>query len=260
MTVNLQTTSSEGLSYQLIFSDKRRTVGLQVKQGRITVRAPSFVDQTFIDQFVVSKASWLKAKIAQQQKVELQTPRYQLLDGGRLIFLGKEYNIAVQSGQRNRIELSDSNRVITFTLRGLNLNSSAELTESTKASSSLSRKLELSRQLETRLDQWLKTQAIQYLPERLNYWSSVTNLVPQDLLIKKYKSRWGSCTSRGVVSLNSRLMLCPPNVIDYVIIHELCHLVHLNHSSPFWQLVQRYCSEMEQAKCWLKRNQREFYF
>ncbi|REL30505.1 M48 family metallopeptidase [Thalassotalea euphylliae] len=252
MTANLQTGSSGSLSYRLIYSDKRKTIGLQVKHGLITVRAPSFVDKTFVERFVASKASWLRAKVSQQHNTENRLPRYRLMDGGRMLFMGKEFDITVQTGRRSSIDLGDE--AFSFKLPSSYFASSEDEINSKGTPS------KLTLQLEKQLDQWLKEQALKYLPERVRYWSSITNLLPQEVLIRKYKSRWGSCTSRGVVSLNSRLMLCPVEVVDYVIIHELCHLVHLNHSAKFWQLVDRHCPDMEQAKYWLKQNQREFYF
>ena len=71
------------------------------------------------------------------------------------------------------------------------------------------------------------------------------------LKIRKYRARWGSCNSKGQISLNYWLMICPDWVIDYVLIHELCHLQHLDHSRQFWQLVHSYFPNVEQAKQWL---------
>lgn len=72
------------------------------------------------------------------------------------------------------------------------------------------------------------------------------------LSIRDQKSRWGSCSSRGTLSFNYRLIFAPPQVLDYVVVHELCHLTHMNHSRDFWQLVARIMPEYKQQKHWLR--------
>ena len=75
--------------------------------------------------------------------------------------------------------------------------------------------------------------------------------------IRQYSARWGSCNNRKEISFNYLLMMAPPWVIDYVVIHELCHLTHLNHSQHFWQLVIKHCAYFQEAKQWLKHHQTE---
>ncbi|REL25807.1 M48 family peptidase [Thalassotalea euphylliae] len=240
---NLHNTEKEVLAYTFIPSAKRKTIGLQVKQGEIIVRAPMFVDKAFVDHFVASKANWLQQKVAEQQASKGQAPRFQIVAGGQLLFLGEARHIEVHAGFTTAVELAEHSLAFKLTQRQLALSSP-----------------QLNQLLTKLFDDWLLTQAKHYLPQQLAHWSAETNLSPCDIQIKKYKARWGSCTSRGVLSLNSRLMMCPPEIIDYVIIHELCHLVHLNHSRQFWHLVSSYCPYMTQAKQWLKQHQREFHF
>ena len=85
-------------------------------------------------------------------------------------------------------------------------------------------------------------------------------LTPSKIKIRQYKARWGSCNSRKEVSLNYLLMMAPLWVIDYVIIHELCHLVHMNHSSQFWALVKLHCPDYNTAKQWLITHQKDLHW
>lgn len=243
MVSNLRNVEPEALAYTFIPSAKRKTIGLQVKQGEIIVRAPSFVDKAFVDNFVASKAYWLQQKVAEQLAFESQAPRFQIVANGLLLFLGEERNIEVHVGRSTIVDLTEQSLVIQVTKRQLALPP-----------------LQLNQLLTKLFDEWLLTEAKHYLPQQLAHWSAETKLSPREMQIKKYKARWGSCTSAGVLSLNSRLMMCPPEIIDYVIIHELCHLVHLNHSPQFWHLVSKHCPYMTEAKQWLKQHQREFHF
>jgi len=94
--------------------------------------------------------------------------------------------------------------------------------------------------------------AKEFLPERTLELAIKMNLYPKKITIRMQKTRWGSCSSRGNISLNARLMYAPLWVIDSVIIHELAHLQHMNHSKAFWALVKEHCPEYEKANQWLR--------
>ena len=94
-----------------------------------------------------------------------------------------------------------------------------------------------------------------YLPGRLDALASELGLPYRQLRIKNQKTRWGSCSAKRNINLNLRLMMTPDAAIDYVIIHELCHLRHLNHSPAFWRLVGSRCPDYQLWRAWLRRNQ-----
>ena len=96
--------------------------------------------------------------------------------------------------------------------------------------------------------------ATDYMPPRVAELASEHGFAYNNLRIKNQKTRWGSCSIKGNINLNLRLMMAPTDVIDYVIIHELCHLRELNHSPEFWRLVESCCSEFRHWRAWLKQN------
>lgn len=98
-------------------------------------------------------------------------------------------------------------------------------------------------------------QALQdYLPPVLEQYAQHIGVTYQAVTVKGYKARWGSCCPDGRLQFNWRLMQAPSWVIDYVVVHELCHLVHLNHSRAFWTLVQKHCPRTNEAKHYLKQH------
>ncbi|UQB42671.1 M48 family metallopeptidase [Thiomicrospira microaerophila] len=99
---------------------------------------------------------------------------------------------------------------------------------------------------------WYQTQAKLYLPSRFDFWIQYTGLQPTSLQIKSYKSRWGSCDRLRRIQLNWKLIAMPQWVIDYVMVHELCHLAHMNHSPAFWRLVEQHYPKTSDAKRWMK--------
>lgn len=94
----------------------------------------------------------------------------------------------------------------------------------------------------------------QLLRERLAFWSQRTELQPTGLQFRQQKSVWGSCSAQNKISLNLKLIVAPIWVIDYVLIHELAHIRHKNHSADFWQLVDRYTPHRDRARSWLREN------
>jgi predicted metal-dependent hydrolase len=90
-----------------------------------------------------------------------------------------------------------------------------------------------------------KREAIKTITERTNHWAGQMNLFPHSLKFREQKTRWGSCSSKGAINFNWRLIVFKPEIVDYVIIHELAHLKHLNHSPKFWNLVEQHCSNYE---------------
>jgi predicted metal-dependent hydrolase len=96
------------------------------------------------------------------------------------------------------------------------------------------------------LKSWLTDKAKQYLIPQLKQVSDQTGLSYSSVSIRQQKTRWGSCSSRRAISLNARLLFLPPEVVTYVLVHELCHTKHLNHSPMFWRLVASYLPEYRQ--------------
>ena len=90
--------------------------------------------------------------------------------------------------------------------------------------------------------------------ERMDYFAGLMGLKFKKLSIRNTVSRWGSCSRDGNISICRRLILAPPEILDYVIVHELAHLIHHNHSQSFWNMVENYCPHARQKRKWLRDN------
>ncbi len=99
--------------------------------------------------------------------------------------------------------------------------------------------------------------AKEYFPKRAAYFHQFTGGTYDRITIRDQKTRWGSCSARGTLSFNWRLMLAPPAILDYVVVHELCHLTHMNHSAAFWQAVESVYPDYRNARKWLKEHGQE---
>lgn len=99
--------------------------------------------------------------------------------------------------------------------------------------------------------------AKEYFPKRAAHFHQFTGGSYNRITIRNQKTRWGSCSARGTLSFNWRLMLAPPAILDYVVVHELCHLTHMNHSAAFWQKVESVYPDYRTARKWLKEHGQE---
>lgn len=100
----------------------------------------------------------------------------------------------------------------------------------------------------------LADQAVEYIPKRVKYYAEKENFVYNKITIKNLVSRWGSCSTKGNLNFNCLLMLTPDYVMDYIVVHELCHLREMNHSEKFWAEVEKIIPDYQRAELWLKQN------
>lgn len=101
---------------------------------------------------------------------------------------------------------------------------------------------------------WYRRSAHENFKKRLDYYCEVTGSSYNTMRIKEQKTRWGSCSKRNNLNFNWKLIMSPQWVMDYVIVHELCHLRFLNHSKEYWELVSLYMPSYSKAQEWLKKN------
>jgi len=223
------------LAYQLIRSSKRKTIGLQVKHGSIIIRAPYYVCEQDIAHIVKAKSAWLQKKVAEQNdRPKLNNNTFQ--ENSSLSINGELKTLHIDYGLFSEIIIE---------------NSTIQLTLSNRIKSANSEASQIKKQLET----WFKQQSINYLDQHLSDRAEQVGVFPKSFKVRLYKARWGSCNSKAELSFSSLLAMTPDWVFDYVIVHELCHLVHMNHSPAFWQLVALHCPNYRLAKTWLKTHQ-----
>ncbi len=102
------------------------------------------------------------------------------------------------------------------------------------------------------LVRWYKLQAQVHIEQRVSYFSPLVGAWPKSIEIKTYRARWGSCNSSGELQFNWKIIMAPTAVVDSVVVHELCHLLHMHHGPDFWAQVKRVLPNYKDAKQWLK--------
>jgi predicted metal-dependent hydrolase len=101
---------------------------------------------------------------------------------------------------------------------------------------------------------WYKQKAREIVIEKIEYYSKYFQLMPNSIKIKAQKTRWGSCTYKNDLALNYKLIMAPPDVLDYVVVHEMCHMEHKNHSKNFWNRVSSIMIDYKEKRNWLKEH------
>ena len=233
MLATLQTEAAcDGISYNLIRSPKRKTVSIIIRANSdVDVLAPSRMPTSIIEQFVSSKAAWIKRKLHYNNEIKASVQPKSFTKGESFLFLGEPLNLAIATGKR-AVEAGDGQLLVTI-----------------PASTKIENKTDLIRRL---IEKWYRAQAEVHLQQRTEQLATLIDKRPKLVAVKGYKSRWGSCHIDGRIYFNWRLIMAPTWVIDYVIVHELCHLIQHNHSKNYWSLVEAVMPDFRNAKTWLK--------
>ena len=208
----------------LIERSKRKTLSLSVmKDGAIIVKAPLSMQESVINKFIEEKQGWIKEKLAIVNKTNNKFE--DIIKYKAFLLYGNKYGLVL--ADTKKIETNDKFQILV-----------PNKTEPEK--------------ILKQLKAWYKKVAKKILQDRLKFIEEHIRLKSNSMRINDSKGRWGSCNSRGIISFNWRVILLPPQIIDYVIVHELCHLVEMNHSKKFWGLVGRFLPNFEASKKLIK--------
>jgi len=216
--------------------NKRLTgnINLRVKNGQVHISAPFWISKKIIDDFVTSKKDWIIAAL-DKQKTKAAVKDYK--EGDKHLFFGEQKTLIVtKTDSITRTSLVNESENFVLTIY--------------KGYTDTDYYLHAQRAF---LSFYLE-QLIAYLTDRVNYYSEQLGVEYSKIEVKKVSSIWGSCSAKNVLSFNRKLCLAPKEIVDYVVIHEVCHLRERNHSSRFWGLVRTHDKNYKQNRHWLHQN------
>ena len=205
---------------------------IQVKDGLVEVRAPFKIEQKEIDSFVLQKMGWIKKKLSLQKSIK-KLIRKKFKNEENFQFLGKDLKLKITISENKKSYIDDKFIYLV-------LNNDKE-----------SFKEKIKEKLETLFRETAKDV---FKNKTLNEAKKI-KVTPKKIIVRSYKRRWGSCSHKKDISYNWKLIMAPEKIIRYVVIHELCHLVHFNHSRDFWKSVEKIIPDYKSSKEWLKLNQ-----
>ncbi len=228
------TIKGKNIPYIIKRSTRAKYVRLEVRQGTgLTVVIPKSYKIGQIPGLLEAKRSWILDKLAKCGQAQLLSAENKLKNGDVIPYLGRNLEVVRRQnlGNTDSVRLEQNRLVVTLGSASSELN--------------------------LLLEQWYRMQAARLINKSANELSAQLGLSYNQLTIRGQKTRWGSCSHRGNLSFNWRLMMAPEPVIDYVIIHELAHLREMNHSKRFWELVAEHCPRWRKHKKWLKNHEAE---
>jgi hypothetical protein len=222
--------------YQIRRSGRARRLRITVRPAGVEVVAPLGMRDAEIAAFVEGNQRWIEAKLeAIRQRLAAHAGSNRLVDGARIPFRGGWQRLRVTGGGRSRPLVRHDGDI------------RVELPDRLPAALQES-------EVERVLTGWLRREARAEAKTLIQRFGPRHGLMPRGLVIKAHRTLWGSCTVRDVVNLNWRLILAPPAVLEYVVVHELCHLRHRHHQPPFWRLVAEILPDYGQQRRWLRAN------
>jgi len=217
------------LTYTIRRSAKRRNLTITVERDRsVVVHAPEEMTEEKIRQVVEAKRQWIYEKIGHPQKYQdvPHPPGKELVSGESALYLGRQYRIEIV--QNGLSEVYFAHRFLIPAAKGLHRDEA--------------------------LREWYIARAKEKIIPRVKVHSRAIGVDVAHVKIVDNRYRWGSCTVNNNVNLNWRLIKAPMFVIDYVIVHELAHLIEANHTPRFWSIVRVQTPTMEKARAWLKEH------
>jgi len=212
-----------------LIRSKRRTISLIISpDATLVVRAPHRTTLEYIENLVFAKRFWIEEKKKQLLKHFCLSKTKNFTEDEEFYYLGNTYKLKFFDG--HKIEVSD------FLFFPQIYRHSAK----------------------TKTIVWYKKKALEIITERVHYFSKIAGWKFQSLTLSNAKRQWGSCKSNGKINFNWKLIMAPLAVIDYVVVHELAHLVEHNHSKKFWRKVESILPDYKTRQKWLKENANKF--
>jgi len=212
------------IKYKIIRSDRKSLALIIDSEARLTVRAPFGTRESEVADLIRQKKRWI---IEKQKKISSLNNKHSPVtfkNGESFMYQGETYTI--KYGNVSKIKISDANIIVPRTFK------------------------------KERIIAWLKREARKLITERIDKYASLIGVRYSTVRLSGARTRWGSCSGKDSLNFAWRLIMCPTAAIDYVIIHELCHIMYKNHSPAFWAMVKRVCPKFKEQKNWLKNNRK----
>jgi predicted metal-dependent hydrolase len=222
------------LPYQLRRSTRARRLRLSIRPGGVEVVAPLGTRASDIAAFIDQHRAWIDIKLKTLQRALAAHPgSAQLVDGGTILYRGQPVGLRVRAGARPQV----------LQTGGIEVTVRSDVADADREAA-----------VERMLTRWLRWSAQNDALEYVERHARPHGLLPAAVRVKEQKWLWGSCSTKGAINLNWRLIFAPPAVFEYVVVHELCHLREAHHRAAFWRLVQEILPEFEAQRRWLRGN------
>lgn len=228
---------TSSIPYSLIRRKQAKTIKVTVElEHRLEVIVPQDFDARQLDPILRAKGAWILDKLRKLDEVDPPPPPKEYVSGEKFPLLGYGHELIVEERAERKpfVVLQQNNLIVTI-----------------KPNLSVGERRAAVRDT---LHSWYFRQAAAKLPEQVALYAPKLGVQPEKVAVMDLDRRWGSCTPSGAIYLNWRLVLAPIRIIDYIAVHELCHLPIPDHSPAFWEQVRVMLSDYEERREWLRVN------
>ena len=210
---------------------RKRTISLQVKDKKLIIKAPTTVSRKNLDEVIQRKQRWIKQRaILDFEEQNLRNRKF--IDNEKFYFRGNEYHLSLILGSEEDVKIEGGLLRVSYV-----------------DDKSIGRE-----NIKRLLEDWYLKESIKILKARTEELAQQMRVQPCGITVKNYNSKWGSCTANNKISYNWRIIMAPDHIIDYLIVHELSHIIEPNHSKNFWYQVGNYCKDFQKKRKWLREN------
>ena len=226
----------DSFQYTLVRRSRRRSLTITVSpENQVRVLAPAFLSEGKIRDFLRRKSSWVLKQIEKNTRRPKPALRRYGPDES-FSFLGGERTLEIQEAQTGKIELFQNKFIV---------NVPAKLEGEERRD-----------HIAWRIEDWYRAEAVNVFKGRVAHYQNFVGRRPGAVRVKEFRGQWGSASRRGNLSFNWRLLLAPLEVLDYVVVHELAHLEHPDHSRRFWARVGEILPDYRERRAWLRTHGR----
>ena len=221
----------QDIEYELLPGSERSTTDSVIERnGKITVRAPVELKPEQVDAVVHSKRMWIYRNLAEWKDLNASAVIREWVNGETFLYLGRSYRLSLVSDQAAALTLKDGR----FCLQ-------RQLIETGGAAAARSA-----------FEAYYTEKGHQRLTDRVKYYAARVGVQPGEIRVKDMGYRWASCGKGGSLNFHWKCMMAPARIIDYIVVHELCHNHHRNHSDAFWNEVDKVLPDWRERKEWLR--------
>jgi predicted metal-dependent hydrolase len=223
------------IDYNLRFTNREKTIGLHIDLDEgLSVYAPKHLSLDQVEQNLHKKSDWIIKNLDKISEIKINLSQKEFLAGEKFPLRGRNYKLKVIRKENTKPTLSFSKGVFTATVP-------EDISEE-----------DHKRLLKPLFLKFYQKKSEEILKERIKKYEKYVDPKPENIRTKELKNKWGTCTGKNNISLNWKLVFAKTSIIDYVVVHELCHLAHKNHSKKFWKEVEKILPNYKESKEWLR--------
>jgi hypothetical protein len=223
---------STEIEYSIRHSKSRRTADIVVERnGHVMVRLPSHFPATTADKLIDQKRYWVLKSLAEWRQMNASRVVREFRNGEGFLYLGSAYRLALVSQQSEPLQLKDGRFLLLRSLLQSGVDAAKEA-----------------------FRHYYVMKGQERLERRVLYFAPKVGVQVDSVVVKEMGYRWASCGSTGMLRFHWKCMMAPPKIIDYIVVHELCHLHHRDHTNAFWNEVDKVMPDFYDRRTWLREN------